>query len=437
MCDARSGEAIAKIKCDPNLKELAWLKTNSFAYSTSYDNNVMLVIQKPDGQWVAREIVPHVADSALENFTAISDDAVAWRAGESVWMMDFQTSAPRKIWESNTNRLLEFTFSKTTGEFLLNCKNAKGQFLLGIDLNLKPTSSVELDGPRNSSKNEDWVDHGSGYGYLKYGWERKGTWLKLKPDLAPIRVTWPGWIHNYTVVNHRIFFTGDEDFKLPGIWEYDIDSETYHCIVSSFKSGFDYANGFRQPSVGSVTNSSLAEGAFWLWEPAHFSKTRKYPVIISNRFWNLFPYAQIASNEGYYVAVVDDDSLFSELYENVIAACPNIDTNRVFFYAGSAASELPSELLVQKPDLLIGVILFSPTALPNVSDLSNKRALLVDGSDDDKNLVGRLPAYQDQAAALGITLELYIQKGSSHIPDSIGTERCRVRQFAKFLSREH
>jgi len=279
------------------------LSSESFAYSTSYDHNIILVVKKSDGTWINREIIPHIGNTELENFTAISADSVAWKQDGSVWMVNFWAGSPQKIWQSDTNQLLDFAFSRPKNQLLLNCTNEEGQFLIRYNLDSRRTDQTELNDPEDLADNKVFVDHGAGYGCLSNDADGGNFWFKLKADLQPFHVVWPGWIRNFTLVDSRLFFTGDADFDLPGIWEYDLDSGEFRSIVPGVEDRFKYAHTLEQPFAGFITNSDALKVTYWLWRPTSPHNFKKHPVIITNRYWNLFPYAQIAVNENWSAPV--------------------------------------------------------------------------------------------------------------------------------------
>src|ERR1035437_7431584 len=176
--------------------------------------------------------------------------------------------------------------------------------------------------------------------------------------------------------------------QTPDIWEYDIKSDTFKCIVTSTSGPLK--NSIGCPSTSLVLTNSLGEQRFYhLWAPPHVSPNQKYPILLTQELNIWFPYFQIAAQSGYYVAVVDRPFFHtwdgnhertwledvSSLYE-IMARNPNIDTNRVYLYANSAETSYLSQLINDRPTLAKGAILFSPSALPDLSILDRKSTRL-------------------------------------------------------------
>jgi len=446
VCNGLSGEMVAKISVDPNLYELAWMSPYSFVYSTDFNYDLKLIERNSDGKWVNREIFQKVSKERPENLIATSEGSVAWQEGGDIWSLDFESSSIKKIWESGTNQLVDFTYSKEAKEFLLNGNDSKGPFCIRFDPFTKWTSSMgRVDDQPNYIASVTWINGGSGYVYVSADDKGEPVFcIKTKPDSVPIRASCPGLEintdgrQNYILSGDGLFFTCKMDYNFPGIWEYDIKSRTSRCIVLSSTSGFVHAK-ITLPLIGIVTNAAGWRMTYRLWQPVHVSTRKKYPLIITEQLWNVFPYAQIAVNEGFYFAVIDQ-SCVVDLYKT-LAKNPNIDTNRVYFYASSVHSSFASEFVSEKPDLWKGAILFCPIALPGLPYLHNKRLLIIDGENDpiligDLAAVDRLMGYQDQAAKNGIPVALSFLNGSGHTSNSINTERMRAQRFSKFLSED-
>jgi hypothetical protein len=438
VCDGLSGEAVAKISADPHLYELAWLTPHSFVYSTDFTYDLRLIGQNQDGNWVLRQVFQKVSTNKWETLTAISDSSVAWRVEGEIWTLDFASSSIKKIWEVTTNQLVDFTYSKETGEFLINCSDKDGRFLIRFSPSSQWMADVGRIGYQQGSVSSvtwinggpvTWINGEPRYAYLGYEEKEPVLCIETKLGSKPIRVPWRGSVKNYTLSGDCLFITGNADYKLPGIWEYDIKSGVSRCIVSSSTGGFVYAT-VTAPLIGAVTNTAGEGRSYCLWQPVHVSTGRKYPLIIAQGLWNGFPYAQVAANEGYFFAIVDKPCVMTLCEE--LAKNPNVDTNRAYLYASSVETTSTSEFISEKPDLWKGAILFGPGALPDLSDLDKKQLLIIAGRNDD-NAVDYLTRFQDQAADTGIPITLSFLNDSEHMPNSVATERVRTRRFAKFL----
>ena len=433
--DGTNGEQLAQIGADQDLYQFAWFTDNSFACSTRTD--VRVVVKQGKNSWEYKRHFEKVAAN-LDNLTAISDHSVAWQEAGAIWLFDFAAEQPQKIWEATTNTLVEFTYARSSGEFILYCSDENGQFVIRLSPGSKGIAGTERIGNQQQDfvSKVKWVDGEPRYAYVNWLNDR-GHWpdlcIQTKPNLAPIRVPWEGWIENFSLNGDHLFFTGSENGTIPSIWEYDIKSETIRCVVDGSTRESASAR-IAAPLIGAVTNALGNANTYYLWPPTHVSVEGKYPLIITKQFWNWFPYNQIAVNEGYYFAVVDESCV--AVLREALAKNPNVDTNRVYLYESSAATVFASELISEKPDLWKGAILFGPSGLPDLSRLQNKRILIIAGKDDGGQFV-RLSEYQNQAAVSGTPVTLCFLASAGHMPNSVASERNRARQFARFLSANH
>jgi len=428
---------------DQNLYQLAWLSGSSFAYCTHTD--IRTLAKQPDGSWTRARNILQIATN-LYDFTAVSANFVAWRDGGAVWLCNLASGVPERIWEATTNRLVEFTFATDSNEFVLNCSDESGQYLLRFRPGDKRTINLgRISGQQDYIRKVTWGSHGSSYAYLTNDLAGSAFSIKTGGSATPTTIPWHGGVRSFTLSGGQLFFSGNPDDQAPGIWAYDLNATTFKCIVPSTSGRFRNSLG-RPATVGMMTNSLGEQRFYHLWTPPHVAPKGKYPLLLAQELNTWFPYFQIAAHSGCYVAVVDRPFFHtwdgnhertwvedvSSLYE-IMARNLNVDTNRVYLYACSAETSYLSQLLSDRPTLAKGAILFSPIALPNPFLLQNKRLLLVDGKVDG-NATKRLPEFQDRAASEGSVTKLFFEDGTGHMPASGATKRKRARQFAKFLA---
>ena len=442
--DGRTGELLNKVVADQSFNQFGWLSTESFAYSTS-GTSVRVVTKQADGTWVHKRFFENVATN-MDNFITVSANSIAWREDGGIWLFNLDSGSSEKIWEATTNRLVEFTHDKGVNEFLLNCSDDAGQYLLWFNPQNKRTFNLgRIGSQQDYIRKAIWNGHGSSYAYRTNDLAGSAFCIKTGDMATPITIPWHGGVLSLTLSGGQLFFSGNPDDQTPDIWEYDIKSDTFKCIVTSTSGPLK--NSIGCPSTSLVLTNSLGEQRFYhLWAPPHVSPNQKYPILLTQELNIWFPYFQIAAQSGYYVAVVDRPFFHtwdgnhertwledvSSLYE-IMARNPNIDTNRVYLYANSAETSYLSQLINDRPTLAKGAILFSPSALPDLSILQNKRILIVDGKTDG-DAIKRLPEFQDRVVQERNAVTLFLQDDAGHVLASGTTERNRATQFAKFLS---
>lgn len=443
--DGRTGEPLGKVVADENLYQFGWLGADAFAYSSR--TAVRVVTRQADGSWVHQRSFHEVATN-LDDFTTVSANSVAWREGGGIWLLDLATGVPEKIWEATTDQLVEFTYAWGADEFLLNCSDAAGQYLLRFRPQDKRTINQERIGdPGDYIRKATWDGRGSSYAYLTNDLAGSAFCLKAGEMAAPIIIPWRGGVRSFTLSGGQLFFSGNPDDQAPGIWVYDLKAETFKLIVASTSGPLRH--GLGRPSTCRVmTNALGGQRIYHLWSPPKVSPGQKYPVLLAQELNTWFPYFQLAAHSGYYVAVVDrpfshtwDGALEHTWAEDVsrlaelMAHDPNVDTNRIFLYACSRDTSGLSQLVAARPTLAKGFIAFGPTALPDPAGLRNKSVLLVAGN-ADVNAAKGLSEFQDRAAKEGNAAALFLQAGAGHMAASGTTERNRARQFAKFLTEQ-
>jgi hypothetical protein len=443
VCDGLSGDTVARIQADPDLTRIAWLSPQLFAYLT-YNQDVKVWGRKSDGSWALFHNYAKIASGRLEtienSFTATSENSVTWQKGSEIWTLDFSTSALKKIWESTTNQLEGFTYSRETGEYHLICSDETGW--LFVDLN--PQGSV-LDMTR-SKKQEI-------YAYLRNESGTNVFYIKAKADSQPIRVVWQGAVEDRIgpigdyisngkyLYGDYLLFTGDLPGQPVGLWQYNIQSGISRYLASGLKHPLVHAS-IVVPRSGAITNALGKQMSYHVWEPVKVDAGEKYPLIITQTTYGWSPYQQMAAQEGYYFATVarpywSDKTIYNwpadvmALY-TMMAKNPNVDTNRVFLFGMSWDTDFLSQLVSEKPDLWKGAILITPSTVPDLSSWHNPKIFIV-AAKNQAGEIDRLTKYQDAAAELGIPVKLFLQKGAEHISRSVATERVRAVQLVKFL----
>jgi hypothetical protein len=444
--DGRTGEPVGKLVADPSLRLFGWLANDSFAYSVG-GRSVRMAARQANGDWVHQRFFENVATN-MDNFTAITADSVAWRDKEGIGLLHLDSGLAERIWEAATNRLMEFTYDRATGEYLLNCDDAAGQYLLLFrpaerrQINLGPISQHHA-----YIRHVTWNKNHCSYVCLTNDLAGSAFCVKTGELAKPTIIPWRGGIHSCALNGNHLFFSGNPDDQAPSLWDYDLQSGIFKCIASS--TGGPLERRFGSPSVSQAMTNSLGEQQFYhLWAPPHFSPDRKYPVLLAQELNDWFPCFPIAAQCGYFVAVVDrpffktwdgepQQSWIEDVsrLQEIMAKNPNIDTSRVYLCACSRETFFLSQMLNERPALAEGAILFSPVAFPDVSSVSNKCLFLVDGKADG-DASKQLMAFQEHAAKKGYGITVFLQANAGHNPAAGATIRNRNWQFAQFIS-EH
>jgi hypothetical protein len=443
LCNGITGEIVAKLEAVVTLAEFTWLTPRSFVYS-SWDgdsHNVQVIEQKPDGNWVQARTFRQIGNKQMKGLTATSSNSVAWRQEGSIWALDFADGSPQKIWECTTNQLVGFTYSDETREFLLNCSDEKGQFLIRFYPQTKWTADAgRISDQTSVIQNVTWFNDGTRYVYLAKEQGINVFYIKAKTNSELTRLSWPGTTGFCTLSGDHLFINGNLMNQPLGIWEYDIKDGNLSCVVSALEHPAGYAK-WVAPVDDVLTNQLGNRVGYHLWQPVQLTAGKKYPVVIAQTTYDWQSFPQIAANEGYYYAIVERPGWYDGLDSwaddvmslyNILSRNPNIDTNRAFLYACSVETTQLPKLFAEQPDLWKGALILTPTVLPDLSNVRLSSMLIVDGKDESKDTLQWLIQYQDKAARLGVRVNLAFLDGA-HQRWSVATERERVMQVALFL----
>lgn len=445
VCNGDSGETVAKIEAPGNLAELAWLTSKSFAYLLNYYQVLAVIEQKPDGKWVETHNFGQVYKEAgwARNLVATSPSSVAWSNGTNIWALDFNSGAPKIIWQGTTNQLLGITYSKEKTEFLLNCSDEKDQFLIRFDPGKNWVSNIgKLGDLQHPIQNISWINGGASYAYRLNEGGTNTFFIKSGLNTPPARLPWPGAVRTFALSGDHLYVAGSVGGEPSGIYDYDFRTGDLGFIISSLKGPLHYAKCV-SPIDGMFTNELGRLVSYHLWRPASVAPQKKCPLIIGQTPYIWMPFPQIAASQGYYFVFIDRPDWFGGLENwsddvmavyHRLAKDPNVDMDRVFLYGASAETFHIGQLLMEKPDLWRGVITFSPSGLPNLSATHVSSMLIVVGKDEGDAVTQRWLKYQDEAASMGIRINLVFQSGAQHISRSIATELERAENFARFLT---
>ena len=443
--NGNTGEPAGKVGTDQNLEHMVWLSNDSFAYCTKKD--VGVVVSEGKNQWKHKRFFTGVGAN-LDSFTAVSANAVAWRDSGAIWLFDLTTGLPKKIWQANRNDLVEFTYSKPAGEFLLNCRDGLGQHLLRY--NATETNIIDAGriGPWYGYVHKaTWDGQGTAYAYLTNDLGVSVLCAKTADNASPVNVTWHGGAQSLVLNGQHLYFQGNPDDEAPGIWDYDLKSQAFRLVIASSDDPGKKIIGL-MPTFGVFTNSVGEQRFYHLWAPAHVSAGKKYPLLLAQELNTWFPAYQIAADNGFYVAVVDRP--FSHVWNephrrtttedvdaiyHIMVVNPNIDTNRLYLYACSWETIYLSGAIKANPGRWKGAIMFTPINLPDRPLLTDKSIMVVDGM-VDADMATKLPIFQDETAREGGVVTLYIQNNAGHDAAAGATERTRFAQLAKFFEKE-
>jgi dipeptidyl aminopeptidase/acylaminoacyl peptidase len=467
ICDGSSGEQLATVSDSKIIMESVWLSDSSLAYVNSDQN--WSIVTGANGEWnrsalfTAKKVetpatssetrgkkqpkrVP--AEDLVRNVVAISSKTVAWQQRGTIWMCDAGSDGPIKVWESVTNRLLDFYFSQDKQVFRLHGQDEGGEFIESFypafqwheervaDLQrIPPEDGFQL-------KSLMFIQDGLGYARFLHGPDFDLMVIRPGGTTNSLQSEWAGEIESVAANNNHIYIIGSPSNAPAGLWDYDVQAQSLNPLVPGTDRPLRYAQTV-PITRGIVTNSTGATFNYYLSRPANFAPGRKYPLVIGFTGFRWRPQEQAIPNAGAYFAALsaipmanggqDAISLCEELVKR-----PDVDADRVYVMGVSAGANLVGKLLEERPDLWRGAICFSPVFFPDISKIKIARLLSDSGSNDTylNNYGGgvtNLIHVYDSEAAAGVAVTLAVHENASHIFRSSRAEQQRIEEIIEFL----
>lgn len=456
ICDGDTGNTLATFPTPSRAISGAWLSPHNLAFAC--EDRVLYQVENLQGKWKAprqfayfKENVSHKLNKGpIENVTAFHTESVVWQQGNTIWSCGEHDDAPVKIWETTTNKLLGFSYSRVAQRFLLHCGDANGQFLMFFYPNRPDQleNITRIDSKEGSPRDLTLINDGKGYVFMSHIAATSNTLvIKLDDSHAPIQVQWPHYVRGFAAGQHEIFITSSLGDGPIQINKYDIASGSAECVVPMTEDHFDYLTNFTM-TCNQITNTAGETLKYYLFASPNLN-VKKHPLIMGvpgagqiGYAWATSPVA-FANCGFYYVYVSRQQRSRSEWAQDMFAVYeglakrPDIDTNNVYLYGVSAGLNEVYELLREKPGIWKGAILFCPDFFPDPTQLSAKK-LFIDCGGRDPAFGKKGPQipkqFQDEMARAGIPTTLLIHPNSKHALWSPPDEKERLRATLIFLT---
>jgi F5/8 type C domain len=387
---------------------------------------------------------------------ALSEDNVAWAQEDKIWTLDGASTTPDLLLDFSARGMPDcslqgFSYSKASGQFLLNCVNNQKLLLYRFSPNnqnaeFQPTKLAENIQDAvwlNSRANDRWIG-------------RQGTSILFGSDahkesdstLSRVKVD----AFTMTSDSKQIFFLGTiGNEPSAGIWQYDVSKKQLHCVVPYAEHPSNFAR-----KIEPVNDFILSDsGKYTVYLPADFYKHRhrKYPLVLGDtdfgfamrgEYGRMWAPSIAACNA--FVIIVNRPDWFNRIDkwgEDVTTAlerfssCLPIDTHRVYLFGVSAETTPISEFLKHSPERWRGVMLLNPTGLPDLAGTSSFRQMpkLLISVGGLEGLDERLKTYQAAALKEGMIVNLVIAPGEKHHLVGNAAQRQRTTAMLDFIFR--
>jgi len=378
---------------------------------------------------------------------ALDVGTVAWQTDNQLWRMNLESGQPEAIYKRPGYGIEAVSYSREVQAFLLAESTNKATTSLLITLSNAPSGLVRTELARKPTiRDVKWINQGRGYAYhVRQG---QNNYLAVQPDSEKSEGTFfkkGGVVSIFSAdgVGHAIAQAAVTN-EPPSVWQ--CEGGDMVQLFAPLPEGHKLPPC--QPALVGYAPYEKHNARFDLVPPANFSRQRKYPLVIglASYTWSPVPHAltaQTLANCGAYVAlsgfVFREDSAqaarehlpqINAIY-NLMAANPNVDTNRVFLFAFSASTAAACELVKQFPGRFRGIILLHPGELPAAADGMTQRVLFTAGSNE--GATERIAQYQVELCKVGIPMLSFVHDGGGHIARAQRIMRERTELMAELV----
>jgi predicted esterase len=359
----------------------------------------------------------------------MADNKIAWQTDNHLWQMDLAGDEAKVVYARPGFGFDAVSYFKGTEAFLVSESTNRATMSGLFTLTNSADGWVRSELARMPTiRDVEWINNGKGYAcHVRQG---ELNYLAVRAESGGAEVSFfkKGGVVNVCPADGRgkVFAVATLSNEPPSVWQCDGKN-----LVQAFSPWGEGSAPACQPTLVGYAPYDKHNARFDLVPPANFSRTQKYPLVIGlgSCVWAPVPHAvcvQTLADSGAYVAltgfVFREDSRTAALQHtnqinaiyNLLAANPNVDTNRVFIFAFSASTAAVSELVKQYPGRFRGIILLHPGELPKAVEGMTERVLITDGS-ENRGVTNRLEKYREELCKAGIQARWFIHEGGGHI----------------------
>lgn len=453
ICQADSGKEVARIPAPQwNILDMVWLTPGRLVcmgrpawQRTARDIDHPRVIEAhSDGKWKVRQINLTITNGSCPS--AISPGTFAWVDDDGLRTFNIASNRMTTLFKPKGRSISEYAHSLPG--FLVTCREKNGFSLWNLNQKTNGSDQFKRLAGDGDIHNAQWLDDRGGYAYLNHNQLVVNVGGETgKPARA--------MVDSFTACPQtgKLYCLGTVAGEpWSGVWSYDPASQTFTNVVPYSEAASPFA-GRADPSSAIVHFDRKRSLKYYLYQPAHFDRHKKYPLVIgdtpflTHTFQNSVhgpSWAEALAVCGSYVVIIDRRSWFGDIEEwpkNVMIVYheltpdPAIDTSRVYLFGTSAETKYLSSLLLEQPALWKGAILFNPDALPDLSTIDSHqrlpRLLISAGADEGES--DRFNRFQQDADRYGVNVEILQHQGSGHYLISIASVLERTRNMVDFV----
>lgn len=345
--------------------------------------------------------------------------------------------------------LTSFSYSKETGQFLLNCEEGRYGFLWQYDPQTAGLTKI-VDGAL--VQDEQWFGDGESAYYVRDS-KHSGIILRDPFGVEEDRVL-PGanilWFQASPDNDKLLILGAISNQPSAALWQYDIALRRLKPLVPYSDKPSIYTKGVTPTNV-IIKSPSGEKLVCTIYPPVNFNPHKKYPLVIGNTVFTdpIYRYqgpcwAPAIANCGGYVVIVERKSWGHGLDKwgtdvmiayNSLKGDLNIDTTQVYLFGSSAETSYMSSVLTDSLGLWKGVILLNPSGLPDLSKTAmfqqRPRILVSAGAEEHEN--ARFINFQYDLLKSGVMDENIIHPGEGHHIVGNAAELARTKAILYFI----
>lgn len=421
-------ERMGELELTNGITSFAWLSSNSCVY---LDRDATLVYADNQlGYWWGKKswTLPRT-NGMPRSLMRMNLGRWAWQTDNHLWQMDMETGEMAKIYSRPGYAFEASSYFERTEAFLVAESTNRATTSVLFALTNSSNGWMRSDLARMPTiRDVEWLNDGKGYAcHVRRG---EQNYLAVRAELETGETSYfkeGGVISACPTDGHgNAFALAVVSNEPPSVWRCDGKS-----LALAFPAWGEGGVPRCQSDLTGYAPYDTHNARFTLVPPAHFSRAKKYPLVIGlgSSVWAPVPHAvcvQTLANSGAYVAmtgfVFREDSRAASLQHtnqinaiySFLAANPNVDTNRVYIFAFSASTAAVCEQVKQFPGRYRGIILLHPAELPKAVAGITGKVLVTDGS-ENPGAKDRLIKYQEELCKAGIPMRWFIHEGGGHI----------------------
>ena len=435
--DNNTEQTVGDINLGGGLANFVWLTPSTIAAFNSFS---LYLITHEQKHWNKTLLCTVTNAASLNTLTRLSDQSIAWRQDNDIWVCDIADKVPKKITD-DTMGLVEGFSLNDDGSLLVNC-DAFSSDTNNIDrhagelFRYSPTTAKspwvhlgKIGRPEDFVYKASFINQGNGYAYMtSHSYERdirppmanKNVTLHLKPSAQsePVLILAEREAVDFVVNGTHLYAQGSLSNEPCSLWDYDIRSGKLTCACPGLPDAKTLT--FVMPEYLTTTNAVGQPVHYYLWAPKHMAAGKKYPLMIGQSSYRWMMEAQLAANSGFYFALAERATWYSDRIDSWAADVQsvraslvgdrNIDAERVFLTSVSVEGAYLSKVMEDVPTLWKGAFLQGWHGPEGMGGKPAQIEMII-GDHDEQNRLSDVQKYQENTAKNGINTKIILRPG--------------------------